>query len=141
MVPPHQIGGYAEKFGSHEPLLPLLCHRSGTHGREDKRHVPEQPPYTPTIHTHMYIQAHQKHFLCIPSSHPLPPSDIKGISIETLMRGTHFESNTLQSLYKKKSSGNALFSQEAIHYMSFSSGGFEASRGSGVSVNLTHLMT
>lgn len=101
MEPPHQIWGYTEKFGSHEPLLPLLCHRSGTHGREDKRHVPEQPPHTPSTHTHMYIQAHQKHFLYIASSHPLPPSDIKGISIETLMRGTHFKSNTLQSLYKK----------------------------------------
>ena len=72
MVLQHQIGGYTEKFGSHEPLLPLLCHRIGTHGREDKRHVLEQPPHTLSIHIHThtcpYIQAHAPKAL---SLHPL----------------------------------------------------------------------
>lgn len=52
MVLPHQIRGIHRNFGSHEPLLPLLC-RSGTHGREDKRRVPEQ-----AAETHAYIQVH-----------------------------------------------------------------------------------
>lgn len=55
------------------------------------------PPCTDT-HTRTWKP---KAFPLHPSSHPLPPSDIKGISIETLMRETHLKSNTLQSLHKK----------------------------------------
>lgn len=119
MVLRHYIEAYAEKFGSHEPLLPLLCGCSGTHGREDKRHVLEQSPRTHTytsMHTR-YMRAHQKHFLFIPFSHPLFPSVIKGFSIEALMRRTHFKRNTLQSLCEKKSLDNVLFSQETIPYI------------------------
>ena len=111
-------------------------------------HIHPQHTHTHThthTQTHMYIQAHQKHFLLIPSSHPLPPSDIKGISIETLMRGTHFKSNTLQSLYiKKKKKSSPLSRSHLLRVVFLSrviySGGFEA-EVSGVSGNLTQWHT
>lgn len=65
---------YTEKFGSHEPLLPLLCHHGGTHGREDKRDAPEQPPCRCSNthkHTHTQVRAYTPNTLLhILSSHP-----------------------------------------------------------------------
>lgn len=109
-LPPHPNTSSAPRFllplppwcfhsrsgGIHRNLVPMshCCPKSVAVAPMGEK-IKDAFQSNPLIHTHIYKYTKST------SSHPLPPSIIKGISIETLMKGAHFKGNTFQTLHEK----------------------------------------
>lgn len=131
-LPPHPNTSSAPRFlfplppwcfhsrsgGIHRNLVPMshCCPKSVAVAPMGEK-IKDAFQSNPLIHTHTYKYTKST------SSHPLPQSVIKGISIETLMKGAHFKGNTFQTLHEKiHRQRGLLWGSSSVRVVSFSWG-------------------